>query len=193
MGIMAYFPKINFYQPNKEFRFIILGPKNSGKTTFLLNLVYPEDKIPAIPTKAFNTDTIIYKKYSIHLLDMTEEEWKKQSETERINILNDRQALIFFVDCTKILDNKYQKETKKLFSSFLNLEIKKSFPFVIVANKRDLVPLVDTEQLRIILDLDKITDRKYYITTASVKEGEGLNECLDFLINSLEIEQIIIS
>ena len=190
MGTTAFTPKLN--KTKKEFRFIILGPQNSGKTTFLLNLVYPEYRIPAIPTKTFNTDTITYKKYSINFLDMTEEEWQKQSEKERINILKDRHALLFFVDLSKISNYNYQNEIEKLFATFLKLDINKSFPFVIVANKRDLVSSVETKLLSRVFKLDNIKDRKYYLITASAKEGQGIDECLNFLINSLELEKIII-
>jgi GTPase SAR1 family protein len=185
MGGLVYSSNSN--SPKTELAFILLGPENSGKTTALLNLVHPDDQILAVPTSDFNSDTMYYKKYTIHLLDITKAEWYKQSQESLKQIFEERDALLYFIDCTKIKDKSYQFQMKKLLYSFLNVHLNKNFPFIVCVNKNDLNPDVDTEEVVKLLDLYKIKDRRWYIKAVSTKYKIGMKDCLEWLINSLEV------
>jgi signal recognition particle receptor subunit beta len=183
-GAMAYYSNPN--SPKTELSFLLIGPENSGKTTALLNLVYPGDNIIAVPTLDFNSDVFYYKQYTINLLDMTKNEWYKQREEDIVDLFKERDALLFFVDCTKIREKPYQNSVKKLFDSFIHLNLSKNFPFLVVVNKQDLNAEVDTEEVVNLLDLYRLKDRKWYIKAVSAILGNGLNECIEWLLHSLE-------
>jgi len=185
MGGLLYSSNTN--SPKTELFFIIIGPENSGKTTALLNFVHPDDKIISVPTTDFNSDVMYYKNFTIHLLDMAKCEWYKQSENELIEILTAKDALLFFVDCTRIREKSYQIQMKNLFHSFLKVKLEKKFPFIVCVNKHDLSPEIDTEEVVNILDLYRFKDRNWYIKAVSAKYKYGIKDCLEWLINSLEV------
>ena len=185
MGGLLY--SSNSFSPKTEISFILIGPENSGKTTALLNLVHPDDKILSVPTADFNSDVTYYKNYTINLLDMSKSLWYRQSEEELHEILIDKDALLFFVDCTKIREKSYQIQIKILLQSFLRVDLDKNFPFIICVNKHDLSPDIDTEEVVKILNLYSLKDRKWYIKGVSAKYKYGIKDCLEWLISSLEV------
>lgn len=184
-GKLAYY--VNPISPKTELSFLLIGPEKSGKTTALLNLVYPGDNIPALPTTNFNSDKFYYKKYTIHLLEMAKNEWYKQTKEDLVDLFNQRDALLYFVDCTQINDIQYQITVKKLFNSCLNLNLSKNFPFLVVVNKLDLKADIDIEEVANLLDLYQLKERKWFIKAVSAKFGNGLIDCVEWLINSIEI------
>lgn len=70
----------------------------------------------------------------------------------------------------------------------------KEKPLLIIANKQDLPQAYSTEDIANILELYyNFKDIKWYIRGTSCNSGEGVNECLDWVIDNLNNKKIEIS
>ncbi len=58
-------------------------------------------------------------------------------------------------------------------------------PLLIITNKQDLPQAYSSEQIAKILGLYYLKDIKWYIRGTSCVNGEGVNECLDWVIDNL--------
>jgi ADP-ribosylation factor-like protein 3 len=58
---------------------------------------------------------------------------------------------------------------------------------LIFANKQDLISALPAEEIEELLNLSMINDRSWTIIACSAKDGEGLKEGLEWLMQNVEV------
>lgn len=88
----------------------------------------------------------------------------------------------------------FEFENHQLRSDLNNIEIfnknLKLKPLLILANKSDLSQIFSIEKLAKMLGLYFFKDIKWYIRATTANTGEGLSECLDWVIDNINIKKI---
>ena len=163
----------------KEFRVIILGLDNSGKTTLLYQLKMGE-VVNCIPTLGFNVETIeIYNK-KLTIWDIGGQErirtlWK--------HYYDNTQGIIFVVDSS----NKESLATaREELKAIFNHENLKKIPLLIFSNKKDKEgSLMDGEVSELLATKD-IKDRAFCIKPSNALNGDSLKDGIKWLCEELD-------
>ena len=77
----------------------------------------------------------------------------------------------------------------KILLECLNDERLKDAAFLIFANKQDLNGAISPNELTKILEIKKIKNRKWFVQGCSAVSGQGIKECLNWLIDTLLIDK----
>ncbi|MCP9266121.1 ADP-ribosylation factor-like protein 3 [Dirofilaria immitis] len=167
-------------QPGKEFRILLLGLDNAGKTTILKNLA-SEDIRHITPTQGFNIKSVVSDDVKLNVWDIGGQRkirpyWK--------NYFENTDVLIYVIDSC---DRKRFDETgmvKELFE-LLDEEKLKSVPLLVYANKQDLVTAAKANEIAEGLQLLSIRDRSWQIQACSAVTGEGIKDGMDWISKNL--------
>jgi small GTP-binding protein len=173
---------------NKEYRILMIGLDNAGKTTILYKLKLGEF-LTTIPTIGFNVETVEYKKISFTIFDIGGQDriralWK--------HYYYNTDAIIFVIDSSDPdrLDNKENKETTNTVDHELSLMLQsdelKNAVFLFLANKQDLTSSVKIHEIVDRLKLYNLKNREWFIQGTNALTGDGIYEGLDWLSKTLD-------
>ncbi|MFX0094668.1 MAG: ADP-ribosylation factor-like protein, partial [Candidatus Hodarchaeota archaeon] len=153
---------------------LILGLKNTGKKTFQTVLV---NKFVSILPRNFRA---FLKNNSIHTIDVHPNFSLKNVENK---IGKDTKLIIYMVDGS---NEKSFVHAKQEFLNLFNLIKNKSVPLLILVNKVDLEisPNLITQIIED-FELTEIVDYKWMIHKISAKTGEGLENCLQWVYETI--------
>jgi len=171
----------------KEMRILMLGLDASGKTTILYQLQMGE-VVTTIPTIGFNVETVNHKKIKFTVWDVGGQEKLRPLWRHYYVGTN---AVIFVIDSNdpnRIASAKgYQERTVKdeLYLLLQDENLKKA-TLLIFCNKQDLPNALSVEEIEKRLELKKITTHTWKAYGVIGTTGEGLQEGLDWLHESLE-------
>eukprot|EP00035_Acanthoeca_spectabilis_P020997 m.435767 g.435767 ORF g.435767 m.435767 type:complete len:178 (+) comp17889_c0_seq1:96-629(+) len=159
---------------NKEMRVLMLGLDSAGKTTILYRLKLGQS-VTTIPTVGFNVETVTYRNIKFNVWDVGGQDkirplWR--------HYYTGTQGLIFVVDCA---DTERMDEARKELHKIVNDREMQSAIILVFANKQDLKGAVTPEQLRPLLDMEKLSDRNWYVQPCVAITGDGLTEGLTWL------------
>ncbi|KAH8869767.1 ADP-ribosylation factor-like protein 1 [Schistosoma japonicum] len=149
----------------KERRILILGLDGAGKTTILYRLQVGE-VVTTIPTIGFNVETVVHKNLKFQVWDLGGQTsirpyWRcYYSNTD---------AIIYVVDS---MDRDREDELRDAV-------------LVILANKQDISGCMTISEVAQSLGLASIKNRRYQLFKTSALKGEGLEEAMDWLSNTL--------
>merc|ERR1711971_1422585 len=163
---------------DKEARILVLGLDNAGKTTILYRLQVGE-VVATIPTIGFNVETVTYKNIKFQV-------WDLGGQTSirpywRCYYTN-TDAVIYVVDSA---DRDRVGISKQELVSMLEEEELKDAVLVVLANKQDVEGAMSVTEVHSALGLDKLKNRTFQIFKASATKGEGLDESMEWLSNTL--------
>lgn len=166
----------NMEKSQKEIKLLILGLDNAGKTT-MLKLLTNEEAKNLSPTQGFNVKAITNENFKLNLWDIGGQDeirqyWKYYYENAS--------GIMFVVDSS---DDERITECNKELKLLLDDQLLKNVPLLVFANKQDLHGL-DVDEIIEKLELNSIKNRKWSIFACSAIKGEGINEGIDWLINS---------
>jgi small GTP-binding protein len=167
-----------------EYRIIMVGLDNSGKTTILYKLKLGE-VVTTTPTIGFNVETLEYKNIKFNCWDVGGQ-GKIRPLWNYYFAYTD--AVIFVVDSVdkdRINDDENDDSVKYEISRLLANDELKNAIFLIFANKQDLPQAVNPQILADLIGLDKIKNRPWNIQGADAVKGNGLYEGLDWLVSTL--------
>ena len=160
----------------KNFRLLIAGFDDSGKTSILNQLKYLEF-IKTQPTIGYNIEAIDYKGLNFTIVDT--------GGQDKIRVLwkhyyQDIDGLIFVMNSNErdYIDDNIE-EIRKM-SCEKELE---GCPFLVIANKQDEKNAFPPDEIK-----DKFGDikgRKLNVFGASAKTGEGIIEGFDWLVKAI--------
>lgn len=164
----------------KEFRVLILGLDNAGKTTILMKMYAPNRVIRTMPTIGFNVETVVYKNLSFSV-------WDLGGQTNirpywRCYYAN-TQAIIFVVDSA---DRERIGIARKELMAMLEEEELKNTVLLVMANKQDQKEAMSEVEVSQALGLHTIKDRQWYICKTSAIRNEGLQEGLEWLASAVQ-------
>ena len=174
---------MGFLFSKKNFKILMLGIDNAGKTTILYQLITSKF-INTIHTIGFNVEELNYKNFKFTLwdvngLDKIRAFWKDYYEKT--------DAIMFVIDCK---DEERFELVNEVFSTVLNDKNLENVCFLIFANKQDINGAITPEELVKILDLEGIKNRKWVIKGCSGFSGEGVKEGFEWIANILINERM---
>merc|ERR1712070_1336352 len=170
MGILKSMKK-----DESEARILILGLDNSGKTT-ILKKMSDEDITNVLPTQGFNVKSVSQDGCKLTVWDIGGQQsfrpyWRNYFESS--------DALVYIVDSS---DLRRLEESSEELQKLIKEDTLAGIPFLIFANKQDLLQSMSADTIAEKLALAEIQDRTWSIHAASAKTGDGLTEGMEWLI-----------
>ncbi|PKI84367.1 Arf GTPase arl1 [Malassezia vespertilionis] len=170
--------RVWFWRRDVPLRILMLGLDSAGKTTILYRLQLG-NVISTIPTIGFNVESVEYKNIQMQVWDLGGQSsirpyWRCY--------FADTAAIIYVVDAT---DEERLPIARKELLAMLAEEELTGCKLLVFANKQDVPGALDEGQVGAALGLNELRDRQWSIFRSSAKNGTGLHEGLDWLVEAL--------
>ena len=166
-----------FSQSRNNFKIIILGIQNAGKTTILYRLSIGQ-LIKTTPTIGSNVEEISYNNVKLQAWDLGGQESTRSIWS--VYYVN-TDAVIYVIDTH---DETYD-DSKTQFYKLLENDALKNAVILIYANKQDLPGAKSVSDIIQIYELDTIKDHIWHIQPCSAQTGEGLITGMKWLSDQL--------
>ena len=166
-----------FSRSRSNFKIIILGIQNAGKTTILYRLSLGQ-LVQTTPTIGSNVEEISYNNVKLQAWDLGGQE-STRSVWDVYFVNTD--AIIYVIDTH---ETNYE-ESKIQFYKLLENEALKNTVILIYANKQDLQGAKGVNEIMQIYEFDKIKDHIWHIQPCSAQTGEGLVTGMKWLSDQL--------
>ena len=166
-----------FSRSRSNFKIIILGIQNAGKTTILYRLSLGQ-LVQTTPTIGSNVEEISYNNVKLQAWDLGGQE-STRSVWDVYFVNTD--AIIYVIDSH---DTNYD-ESKTQFYKLLENEALKDAVILIYANKQDLSGAKSVNDIIQIYELNKLKDHVWNIQPCSAQTGEGLITGMKWLSDQL--------
>ena len=167
-----------FTKSRNNFKIIILGMQNAGKTTILYRLSLGT-LVKTTPTIGSNVEELTYNNVKFQAWDLGGQE-STRSVWDVYYMSTD--AIVYVIDSQ---DDEYFEESKAQFHKLLTHPTLKNALILIFANKQDLPGAKDVNKLMQDYELDKIKDHIWNIQSCSALKGEGLITGIKWLSEQL--------
>lgn len=156
----------------KTIKALILGPENSGKTVILYQLVLQEFFATA-PTIGLTVETMEYKNIKFKLHDVGRSQ--KLGSLAK-NYYEGTNLLIYVVDST----DKAVQEKGEILKTILSASEMSNVALLVLANKKDSIYPMTTQEITEKMNLDQINNIKWHIQQTCGLTGEGIREGIDW-------------
>ena len=166
-----------FSRSRNNFKIIILGIQNAGKTTILYRLSIGQ-LVKTTPTIGSNVEEISYNNVKLQAWDLGGQE-STRSIWDVYFVNTD--AIIYVVDSH---DETYD-DSKTQFYKLLKNDALKNAVILIYANKQDLPGAKNVGDIIRIYELDTIKNHIWHIQPCSAQTGEGLITGMKWLSDQL--------
>lgn len=179
MGLLNILKKLKKGKDDKEGRILVLGLDNAGKTTILKRLS-DEDISHIMPTQGFNIKSVVHDGLKLNVWDIG---GQKTIRPFWSNYFESSDCLIYVIDSS---DRRRLEESGSELNELLQEDKLGGIPLLVFANKQDLLQAVPADEIANSLSLHNIRDRSWTIQACSAKEGEGLQEGMEWLVGALK-------
>ena len=170
---------IEFFTKNRNnFKIIILGMQNAGKTTILYRLSLGQ-MVKTTPTIGSNVEELTYNNVKFQAWDLGGQETTRS--VWDVYYMN-TDAVVYVIDSQ---DEEYFEESKAQFHKLIHNQTLKNAIILIFANKQDLQGAKDVNKLVQDYEFFKIKDRVWHIQPCSALKGEGLITGIKWLSEQL--------
>ena len=170
---------IEFFTISRNnFKIIILGMQNAGKTTILYRLSLGQ-LVKTSPTIGSNVEEITYNNATFQAWDLGGQE-STRSLWDVYYMNTD--AVVYVIDSQ---DDEYFNESKAQFHKLLKHQALKNATVLIFANKQDLPGAKPVNTIIQDYELDKIKSHIWHIQSCSALKGEGLVTGIKWLSEQL--------
>jgi ADP-ribosylation factor-like protein 3 len=173
MGLLTLLRKLK--KTEKEFRILVLGLDNAGKTTALKKLA-DEDITHTMPTQGFNIKSVLHEGFKLNVWDIG---GQKAIRPYWRNYFDQTDALVYVIDCS---DRRRIDETGGELQELLQEERLAGVPLLVFANKQDLINAMKEDEVSDAMGLINIRDRVWHLQPCSAKTGEGLQKGMEWLV-----------
>jgi len=165
----------NLKKDSEEFRILMLGLDNSGKTTALKQLA-GEDVSHITPTQGFNIKSVQHSGFKLNVWDIGGQKhirpyWK--------NYYANTDAIVYMVDSA---DVQRLDEAADELTALMGEEGLAGVPTLVYANKQDLLGAKTAAELMVEMDLVQFKDRWVHVEACSAKTGDGLEQGMQKLM-----------
>ena len=162
------------FTSHREYKLIIVGLDNAGKTTALYKLHLGE-VVRTSPTIGSNVETVKHKNVSFEVWDLGGQTTLRQTwSSYYVNTA----AVILMVDST---DRGRIGAVKDELFRLLGEESLESAGVLILANKQDLSDAMSVLELTDALHLHAVKGKQWHVQPSCALTGEGLREGLDWV------------
>ncbi|XP_063233022.1 ADP-ribosylation factor-like protein 2 isoform X2 [Bacillus rossius redtenbacheri] len=176
MGLLTIIRKMK--QREKEMRILMLGLDNAGKTTILKR--FNGESIDSVsPTLGFNIKTFEFKGVMLNVWDVG---GQKSLRSYWRNYFEATEGLIWVVDSA---DKRRLDDCRRELHELVNTEKLFGASLLILANKQDLAGALSVEEIKEVLELEKISNRQWNVLSCSAMSGENLLEGIDWLVSDI--------
>ncbi|CAG9332401.1 unnamed protein product [Blepharisma stoltei] len=177
MGLLSLLRSLK--QNDREARILVLGLDNAGKTT-ILRALSEEDINHIIPTQGFNIKSLVHEGFKLNVWDIGGQEtirpyWR--------NYFDHTDGLVFVIDSA---DRNRLQEAGQELQSLLEDDKLAGTPALVFANKQDLLQALPADEISDALNLHLIRDRQWCIMASSARTGEGLQEGMEWLVQTIQ-------
>ena len=169
---------IEFFTSRNNFKIIILGMQNAGKTTILYRLSLGQ-LVKTTPTIGSNVEELIYNNVKFQAWDLGGQE-STRSVWDVYYMNTD--AVVYVIDSQ---DDEYFEESKSQFHKLILNPTLKNATILIFANKQDLPGANDVNKLIQDYEFFKIKEHIWHIQPCSALKGEGLVTGIKWLSEQL--------
>eukprot|EP00033_Pygsuia_biforma_P000667 GCRY01000784.1.p1 GENE.GCRY01000784.1~~GCRY01000784.1.p1 ORF type:complete len:178 (-),score=25.53 GCRY01000784.1:199-732(-) len=177
MGLLSLLRKLK--KNDRQMRILLLGLDNAGKTTILKRLS-EEDINHIMPTQGFNVKSLVHDGFKLNVWDIG---GQKTIRPYWRNYFDQTDALIYVIDSA---DRRRLEETGMELAELLDEEKLSAVPLLVFANKQDLLNAVSAKEIAEGLNLHSIRDRQWQIQACSAKNGEGLNNGMEWIVKAIK-------
>eukprot|EP01094_Clydonella_sp_ATCC50884_P002129 TRINITY_DN11638_c0_g1_i1.p1 TRINITY_DN11638_c0_g1~~TRINITY_DN11638_c0_g1_i1.p1 ORF type:complete len:183 (+),score=45.75 TRINITY_DN11638_c0_g1_i1:131-679(+) len=166
----------------KEYKVIIVGLDNAGKTTTLYKLLLDEVVVTA-PTIGSNVEEVVYKNIRFLMWDIAGQEAARSTWSA---YYQSTQAIILVVDST---DRDRIPVLKAELDEMLGHEHLNSAIVLVYANKQDVKGAMTAAEVSEALALHNIKKQDWHIQACCALTGEGLTQGMDWLSQHVDHQQ----
>ena len=170
---------IEFFTKNRNnFKIIILGMQNAGKTTILYRLSLGQF-VKTTPTIGSNVEELTYNNVKFQAWDLGGQE---STRTVWDVYYMNTDAVVFVIDSQ---DDEYYEESKAELHKLLKNSNLRNAILLIFANKQDLPGAKPINKLIEDYELNKIKNNIWFIQPCSAVKGDGLINGIKWLSEQL--------
>ena len=167
-----------FTKSRNNFKIIILGMQNAGKTTILYRLSLGQ-LVKTTPTIGSNVEELTYNNVKFQAWDLGGQE-SNRSVWDVYYMNTD--AVVYVIDSH---DDEYFEESKIQFHKLIHNAALKNATILIFANKQDIQGAKGVNKLIQEYEFFKIKDHIWHIQPCSALKGEGLITGIKWLSEQL--------
>lgn len=165
---------------DEQFKIVIVGLNNAGKTTILYKLHLGE-VIMTQPTIGSNVEEVVYKNIRFQVWDVGGQE---ATRTTWSTYFENAKAIVFVLDSN---DHENLLVAKmELFNALLSERLKGAI-LLVFANKQDISSARSVSEIAADLGMTSIKDRDWHIQACSAVTGEGLMKGMDWIASHLHL------
>merc|ERR1712217_530082 len=146
-----------------------------GKTTILKKLS-EEDISHIMPTQGFNIKSLVQDGFKLNVWDIG---GQKAIRPYWSNYFESSDALVYVIDSS---DRRRLDESGQELRELLAEDKLGGIPLLIFANKQDLLQATPADEISEVLNLAGIADRTWTIQACSAKDGSGLQEGMEWIV-----------
>merc|ERR1712050_449241 len=146
-----------------------------GKTT-ILKKMSEEDISHIMPTQGFNIKSLVQDGFKLNVWDIG---GQKTIRPYWSNYFESSDALVYVIDSS---DRRRLEESGSELKELLAEDKLGGIPLLLFANKQDLMQAVPADEISQSLNLTSIADRTWTIQSCSAKEGNGLQDGMEWLV-----------
>ncbi len=167
------------FSSNREYKIVIIGLNNAGKTTCLYKLHLGE-VIETQPTIGSNVEEVKYKNLSFKVWDLSgQESLRPYWATYFANT----QAILMVVD--SVDRERIPIVRDELLKVLSNDDVKRETVLLVYANKQDVKEAMTPAEISDALVLHSIKGNAWHIQGCCALTGEGLYEGLDWVASKI--------
>jgi ADP-ribosylation factor-like protein 5B len=163
------------FSEQKNFKIIIVGLNNAGKTTILYKLHLGEVVVTQ-PTIGSNVEEITYKNVQFQVWDLGGQEKLRPSWRE---YFTDTNAVIMVIDSS---ERERVDAVKKELETLLSHEDLREAALCVFANKQDLKGSMPAAEISDALSLHSIKTHDWHIQPCCALTGDGISQGLDWIV-----------
>jgi small GTP-binding protein len=176
--IASVFAQLN---PKKDFKILMVGLDNAGKTTILYRLRLG-DVIESTPTIGFNVEEVNYGKINFKVWDIGGQEKIRKLWYHYFRMSD---AVIYVVDSN---DTDRVEDAEAEIKGLMEAPDLEGVPLLVFANKQDLPHAIPLNSLASRLKLTDYRTRQWHCQACCAKSGDGLYEGLNWLSKALSAQ-----